>query len=54
MAEQYNDALEKLENPELREKYERERRTFMKELAEAANKHPTISRRVHIPEEQGE
>jgi len=43
MAEQYNDAVEKLEDPELRKKYERERRNFMQELAEAAKDHPTLT-----------
>ena len=48
MAEQYNDAVEKLKNPDLREKYEHERRNFMKELAEASRDHPT-HRRIHVP-----
>lgn len=54
MAQQYNDACEALEDPELREKFAREQRNFMKELVEAANKNPT--RRPHelIPVEKSD
>ena len=38
MAEQYNDAIEKLKDPKLREKYEREQRNYMLELLRESEK----------------
>ena len=44
MAEQYNDAVEKLKDPELRKKYEQERRTYMNELLKEHKKVPVPRR----------
>ena len=42
MAQQYEDAIDALQDPELRRKYDEERRSFMQEIAKASRDHPTI------------